>query len=763
MKSALITNKNKQDSYSYILDLLLKSLKCELTVISCSPSELRNTVKKALRGYDTVIISGDFLNNKALDVLHRDILKNAETFSDESGKVIGEYTVFKETTIAVIPLEPEQAEKFIYTNFNSVGISYGFQHFLTATINVASKDIRNIEQTISELLTTENPTVTVKQNKLYSEVTVTAFGNSKAATKELLDNTVSKISLLLGDDLFSLNNPHIEKIVVDLLLKNNLKIATAESCTGGLMSEMITAVPNSSAVFEIGITSYSNRIKQYALSVPKDTLTNFGAVSKQTAAAMAAGVKNLSGADFGIGITGVAGPSSSEGKPVGTVYIALCDGKYYWVRKLSLSPFSSREEVRQAACFTAFDLARRYIECKPAILPEYSIDADNINCLYEQPHFINSSLLFMRSNLSEYLKQEETRENSVEEFITGAPFADGTTSSASLEKLRKKVLKEHRVKFRFKMPDVKAVFKDFLNRLYTTTDLKGFLLTYFYKAATLILISSVIMVSVLAIDIFTKDIQNTRSIEKARSLWTNSNALTSNGIYQDFEEIHKLNPQIHGWISINNTAINNPICGYRSDNYYQNHNYLNKLSEYGSLYFASDTNESNQNTIIYGNNPNDGSMFADLIKYRDTNFAKESQIIEFSTLNNKGKYQIFAVITATSNPAHDTENAYFDYERTSFVDESDFNMWLSEARLRSLYDCSLPVTYGDHLLTLVTDSGDFSSAKLIVIARKVDDESSISEFPLKVNSAPRFPAVWYKLHNLENPYNFLPDIISGNY
>lgn len=116
----------------------------------------------------------------------------------------------------------------------------------------------------------------------------------------------------------------IEKEVGELLAKHNLTLAVAESCTGGLISHRITNVPGSSKYFEIGIVAYSNDAKVELLKVPKRVLKEHGAVSSQTAIAMAQGVRRVSRADLGLGITGIAGPAGgTEQKPVGLVYIAL--------------------------------------------------------------------------------------------------------------------------------------------------------------------------------------------------------------------------------------------------------------------------------------------------------------------------------------------------------------------------------------------------------------------------------------------------------
>ena len=107
-----------------------------------------------------------------------------------------------------------------------------------------------------------------------------------------------------------------------------LKISTAESCTGGLISGAVTAVSGSSAVIELGVCSYSNRIKSEILNVSAETLENYSEYSVQCAGELAAGVRNLSGADFGVSTTGVAGPTGgSKEHPVGDVCIAVSGGK----------------------------------------------------------------------------------------------------------------------------------------------------------------------------------------------------------------------------------------------------------------------------------------------------------------------------------------------------------------------------------------------------------------------------------------------------
>lgn len=150
----------------------------------------------------------------------------------------------------------------------------------------------------------------------------------------------------------------IEKQTVELLKSKKLKLATAESCTGGLISKRITDVSGSSEVFEGGVVCYSNRFKENVLGVSPETLKKCGAVSRETAREMVKGVLSLTKADIAVAVTGIAGPSSDDtNKPVGLVYIAVSDGKSTIVKKL-LNNFTGdvREQNRSISADTALEM-----------------------------------------------------------------------------------------------------------------------------------------------------------------------------------------------------------------------------------------------------------------------------------------------------------------------------------------------------------------------------------------------------------------------
>lgn len=142
--------------------------------------------------------------------------------------------------------------------------------------------------------------------------------------------------------------------LVGELKKRSMKIASVESCTAGLISKLITDAPGSSEVFDLGITTYSNEMKTKMVGVPEDTLEQHGAVSPETAEAMAVGIRRVSGADIGVSTTGIAGPGGgTPEKPVGLVYTAIAgpDGVHV-TRLLIQKDGMDRDYVRQTAAET---------------------------------------------------------------------------------------------------------------------------------------------------------------------------------------------------------------------------------------------------------------------------------------------------------------------------------------------------------------------------------------------------------------------------
>lgn len=137
-------------------------------------------------------------------------------------------------------------------------------------------------------------------------------------------------------------------------------LVTAESLTGGGIGAALTAVPGASAVYKGGVISYTNQVKQQVLCVPEDVLSRYGAVSEQTAAAMAAGVRKLLQADVAVSVTGLAGPAGDEfGNPVGTVFIGFASAHTAVVRRFLFE--GSRAQIRNQTIAAALELILEHV------------------------------------------------------------------------------------------------------------------------------------------------------------------------------------------------------------------------------------------------------------------------------------------------------------------------------------------------------------------------------------------------------------------
>ncbi len=192
------------------------------------------------------------------------------------------------------------------------------------------------------------------------DLRVTIRDAEPEAAEQSLEAHAQVLRERVGKFAYAEGTSDLPEIVLELCRQQGLKIAVAESCTGGLLAERLTAVPGASDVFVGGVVSYANAAKERLLGVSRDELETHGAVSEAVARAMASGARERLGADIGVAITGVAGPGGgSTEKPVGYVWIAVDFGD--WQRAYSGRFFISRDEIRFRATQSALDAVRRRI------------------------------------------------------------------------------------------------------------------------------------------------------------------------------------------------------------------------------------------------------------------------------------------------------------------------------------------------------------------------------------------------------------------
>ena len=220
------------------------------------------------------------------------------------------------------------------------------------------------EEIIKDIMTeSSNPTVAPYCKEGEVRLRVTAKAQSEEQAVAMCDDMITVIcQSRIGEFVYGVDVDSLENALVGSLHKNGLTMATAESCTGGLISERITAIAGCSDVFFGGCVTYTNDVKKNLIGVSADTLDKHGAVSAETAMEMAKGVRERLGVDIAVSATGIAGPGGGTAEtPVGTVFIGISTKLGESFRKLSLSSMRSRDYIRIVSSSNALDMALKAI------------------------------------------------------------------------------------------------------------------------------------------------------------------------------------------------------------------------------------------------------------------------------------------------------------------------------------------------------------------------------------------------------------------
>ena len=197
-------------------------------------------------------------------------------------------------------------------------------------------------------------------NQYGVKLRISVEGSDEKELKNKMMEIEQRIRSKAGRFIYGVGDDQLEAVVGRLLNEREFKIATAESCTGGLVGNMLTNVSGSSKYFERGVICYSNAAKVEILKVNEDTLVEHGAVSMEVAMQMAEGIKSTSGADIGLATTGIMGPTGATSeKPVGLVYIGYCDDKVCTAKKLNFG--EERLLNKQRTAQAALDFVRRQL------------------------------------------------------------------------------------------------------------------------------------------------------------------------------------------------------------------------------------------------------------------------------------------------------------------------------------------------------------------------------------------------------------------
>ena len=290
--------------------------------------------------------------------------KDCVIFPNDNGTAPGMAIEKDGVHILVLPGPPRELKPM----FQNCAVPYlmQFSDRIIVSHNIRTFGIgeSSMAEKVNDLFDAQNPTVAPYAKDGEALLRVTAMAKTKEDAESLCEPIIEEIKKRLDAYVYGVDYNCIEEAAVGMLKEHHLKVATAESCTGGLIAKRITDVPGASEVFECGIISYANGIKHKVLGVSEDDLNKYGAVSEPVAKQMAQGALKVSGADIAVSVTGIAGPDSdSTGKPVGLVYIGLADKENVWVREIRTSR-RDRSYNRYVSASNALDMIRLYIDNK---------------------------------------------------------------------------------------------------------------------------------------------------------------------------------------------------------------------------------------------------------------------------------------------------------------------------------------------------------------------------------------------------------------
>ena len=375
------------------------------TVVGDNPQRLREALEIARRRADILITTGglgptyDDLTKQTICalfgkklVLHRDILEDIRAFYEsalhvpmpenntQQAELPEGCTVFDNPVgtapgcafesggvhVLMLPGPPHEmramlrrcAEPYLKQLSREVIVSHDIMTF--------GMGESSVDQLLHEKMShMENPTLATYAKPAEVRIRATAKAESAEAAEAMLAPVVEEVKAAPGAVVYGVDVSGLEETCMALLKERGWTFATAESCTGGRVAERITALPGASAVYRGGVVSYWTSVKGAVLGVPQEILDAHGAVSEETARAMAEGARRITGADIGVSVTGVAGPDPDErGVPVGIVYIGLATPEGTFCRKMD-SGRRRRDRIQGLAANHAFDVIRRYLTGLP--------------------------------------------------------------------------------------------------------------------------------------------------------------------------------------------------------------------------------------------------------------------------------------------------------------------------------------------------------------------------------------------------------------
>jgi nicotinamide-nucleotide amidase len=310
----------------------------------------------------------------AVNRVQAQVLSGATVLPNPNGTAPGQWIQHGGRTVALLPGPPREMrpmlEAALAERIETLARGARLYRRVLKIAGRTESDVEQVAQPVYSSWTTWQPPVST--SILAAPGQIELHFSIRAASEEegraILGRATEQMLAVVGRDVYSTDGRSLERVVGDLLRARSWRIATAESCTGGLVASRLTDVAGSSDYFERGVVAYSNRAKTQLLDVPEELIREHGAVSEPVGVSMASGMRERASVDIAVGITGIAGPGGgNDQKPVGTVVVAAVSPAGTEVRRFLF--LGGREQVKFQASQAALDMVRRILEHDGLPLP----------------------------------------------------------------------------------------------------------------------------------------------------------------------------------------------------------------------------------------------------------------------------------------------------------------------------------------------------------------------------------------------------------
>ena len=275
-----------------------------------------------------------------------DIIEGSKIIDNDNGTAPGILLEKDGKTFILLPGPPNELKPMFVNKIKPYLKDKTGKYILERCIKLSGIGESFVEAELKDLIdSTDNPIIATYAKIGETQIKITATGKDLSEATKIITPYLEKIEARFSKNIYGYDDDTLPKKVVEYLKEKKLKVAFCESCTGGYISKTITDVPGSSEVFDCGIVTYSNEMKANLVGVSPIALKNKGAVSEEVAAQMAKGIRTLSKADYGISVTGIAGPDGgTDEKPVGLVYMGISTKNTTITKKLNFR--GNREKIR---------------------------------------------------------------------------------------------------------------------------------------------------------------------------------------------------------------------------------------------------------------------------------------------------------------------------------------------------------------------------------------------------------------------------------